>query len=94
MPYKDPERRKEFHRKYKRQWRAAQVKKHPLLGVKIYLCPRFPGLNVGLANFDGGFLITARRDIQAQVERHPEFGRFIFPIALDLTCTATEDGDE
>jgi hypothetical protein len=55
---------------------------------------RFPALNVGLASFDGGFLITARRDIQAQVERHPEYGRFIFPLALDLSLTDMDNEDD
>jgi hypothetical protein len=85
VPYKDPEKRRQFQKEYKRKWRAAQAKNHPFKGVKVYLCARFPSLNVGLASFDGGFLITGRRDVQLQVERHPEFGRFIIPLAVDLT---------
>lgn len=89
MPYADPERRRAFHRAYKRRRRAEQA--HPLAAFKIYICPRFPGLGVSGARFDNGFLITNRPDVQRQVERHPEFGRFIFPLALDLTCTPKED---
>ena len=44
--------------------------------------------------FDNGFLITNDPGIQAEVERHREFGKFIFPLSLDLTCTPTEDEDE
>jgi len=91
MPYADPERRRQFHREYKRRWRKAQEKINPIRGFKVYVCPRFPGLNVGLANFDGGFLITNRPDVQAQVERHPEYGRCIFSVALDLSGSLTED---
>ncbi len=93
MPYADPERRRQFHRRYKRKLRKAKRKNLPFEEIRVYLCNRFPGLNVGLASFDAGFLITGRRDIQAQVERHPEYGRHIFPLALDLT-PQIEDEDE
>jgi len=94
MPYADPEKRRDFQRRYKKKWPAKQTKIHPLLGFKIYICPRFPYLRVGREQFRDGFLITDDRAVQAEVERHHEFGRFIFAIALDLTCTPTEDEDE
>ncbi len=94
MPYADPDKRREFHRRYKRKWRALRAKISPLEGFKVYVCPRFPGLGVGLAQFVGGFLITNRPDVQAQVERHPEFGKFIFPLLMDLALAPTETEDE
>lgn len=94
MPYKDPDRRRQFQREYKRKWRRTQEKINPLRGVKIYICPTFPHLWVGREQFRDAFLITANSETQVQVERHHEFGKFIFPLAMDLTCTPTEDEDE
>jgi hypothetical protein len=90
MPFKDPEKRRQFQREYKRKWRKAQEKIHPLEGFRIFICPRFPGLNIGLSSFEGGFIISNRNDVIEQVLRHPEYGRFIFGLAQDLTCL-TED---
>jgi len=39
------------------------------------------------ASFRDSFLITSDNKIQSQVERHPGFGKFIFPLALDLDLT-------
>ena len=94
MPYADPEKRRQFQREYKRKWRKAQEKINPLRGFKIYICPRFPHLLVGRDQFRDSFLITDSPETQVQVERHPEFGRFIFPIALDLSVTIIEDEEE
>ncbi len=85
MPYKDPEMRRRCSRESKRRARARQA--HPFHRFRIYLCVRFPNLNIGLVSFDGGFLIVdvvARPDIKAQVERHPEFGVRIFPLSIDI----------
>ena len=94
MPYADPERRQQFQREYKRKWRKAQEIINPLSGFRVYICPRFPFLWAGKGQFNGGFLITDDPEIQSQVERHSEFARHIFPLAIDLTCTPTEDEDE
>ncbi len=95
MPYADVERRRKFQREYKRKWRARQGKINPLLGFKIYVCPRFPRLPVGLGHFfDGGFLITNREDVQRIVEAHPEFARHIFPVAVDLDLVGPLMGEE
>ena len=94
MPYADPERRRKFHREYKRRTRKAQTKNHPLQGFKIYVCVRFPFLWMTLEQFNGGFLITNNPETQAEVEAHREFAKLIFPLAIDLTCIPTEDEDE
>ena len=91
MPYADPEKRRQFQREYKRAWRERQKKINPLRGFKIYVCPRFPYLRVARDCFYNGFLVTNDPEVQAQVEAHREFGRFIFPLALDLNCTPRED---
>lgn len=83
MPYKDPEKRRTFHREYKRKWRQVHTKNQPLKGVKIFICARFPDLNLGLASFVGGFLITSRDDVVERILRDPDFMRFIFPISMD-----------
>jgi hypothetical protein len=51
-------------------------------------------MRVGREQFRDGFLITDDRTVQAAVERHDAFGKFIFPISLDLTCTPAEDEEE
>lgn len=94
MPYADPDKRRRYNSLYKSRWRKERAKKIP--GVRIFICPRFPSLNVGLANFDGGFLITSEKDVIDQVLRHPEYMRFIFPVAVDsdLTPTPSLGGDK
>jgi len=94
MPYKDVERRRQFQREYKARWRKKQEIINPLRAFRVYICPRFPFLWAGKGQFNGGFLITDDPEIQSQVERHSEFARHIFPLALDLTCTPAEDEDE
>ena len=94
MPYKDPTVRREFQRRYKRSWRAKQAKINPLRAFKIYLCVRIPDLRMPGASFRDSFLITADYETQSRVERHREFGRSIFPLALDLTCIPKEDEEE
>jgi hypothetical protein len=94
LPYKNPEKRRQFDREYKQKIRKAQGKISPLRAFKIYLCVRFPNLHLpGGTYFYNGFLITDDPTVQAQAERHPEFGRHIFPLALDLEPTwfPTED---
>lgn len=93
MPYKDVGRRRQFQREYKRKWRKAQEKINPLRAFKIYLCLRVPDLRMPGASFRDAFLITDDPETQARVERHLGFGTFIFPLALDLTCTPKEDED-
>lgn len=98
MPYADVEKRRRFQQKYKRAWRRRQAAKiNPLRGFKIYICPRFPHLRVGRAQFDAGFLITDRYEIQVEVEQHPEFTKHIFPLKIDLdlvTPLMGHDDDE
>ena len=94
MPYADPERRRQFQREYKRKRRKTQENINPLRAFRIFICPRFPYLRLGRTSFENGFLITDNTEVQAQVKSHPEFGKIIFPLALDLTCTPTEDEED
>jgi hypothetical protein len=94
MPYADPEKRRDFQRRYTKKWRANPAKIHPFLGFKIYICPRFPFFRLARVCFDNGFLITNDLAVQAAVERHHEFGRFIFPISLDLSDPIIADEEE
>lgn len=92
MPYADPERRRRYNTEYKQRWRKAQAIKQP--GVRIFICPRFPSLRVGLGHFDGGFLITSKKEVIEQILRHPEYMRFIFPVAVDLDLLPAPVADE
>ena len=82
MPYKDLAVRKEFQRRYKRKWRA---RANGLKKFRIYCCPRYPDICICGCNFIGGFLVTDSPEVQAAVERSPDFFRFIFPIRLDFS---------
>jgi hypothetical protein len=97
MPYKDPEKRRACSRESKRRSRAQEAKVAPLRTVKVYVCPKFPFLQVAPipgAFFRDGFLITDQVEIQFRTESHVEFGRNIFPLALELTLTAPSMGDD
>jgi hypothetical protein len=97
MPYKDPEKRRACSRESKRRSRAQEAKIAPLQEFKIYLCVRFPNLPVAPmagGSFRDSFLITNRPEIQAKVEAHVEFGRNIFPLALELTLTEPPTDDD
>lgn len=87
MPYKDLEKRRACSRESKRRSRAQEARIAPLRKFKIYFCWRFPRLPIGRASFQDGFLITDQTQVQVQVERHPEFGVTIFPLALELNLT-------
>jgi hypothetical protein len=91
VPYADVERRRQFHREYKRRMRQAQGKQSPLREFKIFVCTRFPTLSVGGTTFYNGFLITDDPTVQDQVRRHQLFGRAIFPLALDLSVTPIKE---
>jgi hypothetical protein len=94
VPYADPEKRRQFQRQYKRKWRKLQERINPLLAFRVYICPRFPFLWVGREQFYGGFLVTDNAVVQAEVETHPDFGKSIFRLVIDITCTPTADEDE
>ena len=70
----------------------------PRLGYENSQITKFVGLKfrylrLGREQFNSGFLITDNPAVQAEVEAHYEFGRFIFPLALDFSgpTVAVED---
>ena len=93
MPYKNPEKWREYNTLYKQRVRKAQARKQP--AVRIFICPRFPSLRVGPASFDGGFLITNKAYVIEQILQDREYMVHIFPVAIDLdlipTPTINED---
>jgi hypothetical protein len=92
MPYADLEKRRQFQREYKAKRRKEQKKINPLLGIKIYLCQRYPDMHVsGAGSFFNGFLITDDLQIQARVEAHELFAKDIFSLALDFSGTFMDD---
>ena len=94
MPYGDPERRRQFQREYKRKWRKAREKIHPLRFFKIFVCTRFPTLHIAGTSFFNSFLITDDPEVQARVEAHELFAKSIFPLALDLSCSPAKDEED
>jgi hypothetical protein len=87
MPFKDPEKWSKYNRLYKARWRKERAKNMP--GVRIFVCPRFPFLTFGQVKFQGGFLITNEKDVVDQVLQHPDYMKFIFPLAVDSDLTPT-----
>jgi len=92
VPYKDPAVRKEFHRRYKREWRALRA--NPLKKFRAYICPRYPHIAIAGDRFIGGFLVTNSPAVQAAVEQSPDFFRFIFPLRLDFSGPTMEMEEE
>jgi hypothetical protein len=92
MPYKDPEKRKQYNTLYKAQWRREQAKNMP--GVRVFICPRFPSLRFGMVQFNWGFLVTNEKNVVDQVLQHPDYWKFIFPLAMDPDLTPTPSLDE
>jgi hypothetical protein len=44
--------------------------------------------------FVNGLLVTSSRATQIEIERHRDFGKFIFPLSIDLSGPIIEDVDE
>lgn len=61
---------------------------------RVYVCPRFPFLWMTREQFVNGLLVTSSRATQIEVEAHRDFGKFIFPLALALSCTLREEEGE
>ena len=91
MPYADPEKRREFQRRYKR---ASRARANSLKWFRVYVCPRYPDICICGCNFIGGFLVTDSAEVQAAVERSPDFFRFIFPLRLDFSGLTLKKEDE
>jgi hypothetical protein len=90
LPYKDPQKQKSYQREYKRRWRLAR--EHPFRKFRVYISPRYPSLRLGPGlDFVGGFLVTDKLEAQARIERHPEFMRRFFKIAMDFSGPLLED---
>jgi hypothetical protein len=86
LPYKDPERRREYDRRYKREKRrvASRSGSKPT-EVRAYICHRHPHFRLpGGVSFHEGLLVTADPAVQEAVEQSPEFGQVIFQVALIL----------
>mgnify|MGYP000129697378 CR=1 FL=1 len=86
MPYKDPERRRAYDRRYKQERRrAASGSGSRPAEVRAYICQRYPHLRLpGGVSFHEGLLVTADPAVQEAVEQSPEFGQDVFRLALIL----------
>jgi hypothetical protein len=80
MPYKDPEKRRQYDRDYKQRRRAQQAltKAGPIPGRKAYLCFKRPHLRWGGIVFVDGWFITADPEEQATIEANELYGKEIF----------------
>jgi hypothetical protein len=91
MPYADVERRRTCARESQRRRRTNLAS--PLKLLKVYICPRHPFLDLGPGlRFENSFLVTDQVKAQKQIEGHREFGRSIFPLALDCSRAHHRDG--
>ena len=86
MPYKDPEQRREYDRRYKREKRRGASRSTPRpTEVRAYICHRYPNFRLpGGVSFHEGLLVTADPAVQDAVEQSPEFGQVMFRVALVL----------
>jgi hypothetical protein len=89
MPYADPEKRRKYNTLYKQRWR-----KEWATTLRIFVCPRFPSLRFGMVQFNWGFLVTNEKNVVDQVLQHPDYWKFIFPLATDPDLTPTPSLDE
>jgi hypothetical protein len=93
MPFKNPAKRRQYHRTYKRMWRQRTA--HPLSKFRVFICPHIPFLRVGPGiSFENGLLVTDCPESHRMVEVHSEFGRRIFPLVIDRTSLPTKDDAE
>jgi hypothetical protein len=92
VPYADVERRRRFHREYKRRLRQAKGKLSPLLSFMVFISMRYPNLSLGGgAYFRDGFMVTDDLESQKAVRSHPEFLKTIFPLAIDIGVTPIKE---
>lgn len=85
MPYADLERRRRYHREYRRKQRAQQGLTNPSETRlrKAYICPKAPNLRLSGAVFKGGLFVTDDPRIQAVVEGDPAYGSYVFGWTLE-----------
>jgi hypothetical protein len=86
MPYKDPERRRQFDREYKRNMRQKTALSSPSCQSQIrkaYLCIQVPHLRLPGAIFKGGLFVTDDPRIQAEIEADSAYGTHIFSWILE-----------
>jgi len=77
MPYADPEAKRRYMKDYRKKYKAQQARAQAPPILKIYFCPRFPGLSIGPIRFSEGFLVTADPETQATIENLVDYGRYI-----------------
>jgi hypothetical protein len=82
MPYKDPEKRREYHREYKRRQREG-LSTPGKPGRKCYVCPDIPDLVLMLRAFKNGFYITDDPEAQALIEGHEYYGKHVFSFQME-----------
>jgi len=80
LPYKDPEKRRSFHREYQRRRRAKEGLTNPCrpLMSKAYICLKIPHLRLPGIVFTGGLFVTDQPYEQAVIEQDPMYGNGIF----------------
>jgi hypothetical protein len=89
MPYKDPEKRRRYNTVYKQRWRRERS-----TTLRIFVSPRFHSLAFGQVKFQSGFLVTNEKEVVDQVLQHPDYMKFIFPIAVDRDLIPIPSLDE
>jgi hypothetical protein len=82
VPYKDPEARRDYQRRYKRrqkQLREAQTK----VTRRAYLCTRWPNLKLGSIQFRDCFYVTSDWEMQQTIESSELWGTYIVGWAVE-----------
>lgn len=91
MPYKDPERKRHYMKVYKARQRKAKARAQAPPSLKVYFCPRVPGLIIGGIEFRGGLYVTACPEKQRYIEGLVDYGRHIISWVAE---TVLEEGSE
>lgn len=84
MPFKDPERKRQYQTEYKARLREARTQAQSPLVRKIYFCSRYPSLKLGPAvTFRNSFFVTGDPEKQRFIEGCLEYGRLIVSWSVD-----------
>jgi hypothetical protein len=77
MPYKDPDKRREYHRQYKQRQRTGlSTPVNPV--TKCYFCLDDPELKIGDGvEFYERYLFTNDPEVQDLIEDHKGYGEYI-----------------
>jgi hypothetical protein len=78
MPYKDPERKREYQKDYRARLREAKARAQSPPARRVYFCSRYPSLKIGNSiKFVDSFFVTSCPEQQRLIESFEGYGSFI-----------------